>query len=213
MSHDLYNNLLESGLSQHVNKPTKGDNILDLIFSTNDGLVNNVNTGSEFSTSVYRIISFNINLELYKDNVNEEPIFMYRKGNFEKLRKILADTDWSIVENEIDVNKSWENFYNILNGAVKLCIPICKRRLRKNINEPKWWNRQIETGLLPKKCALVRYLLSQNENDKIEYERLRRKTKQNMIRGSKNDLKINIANKTKFNPKEFYTNVRNKKLS
>ena len=63
MGHALYNNLLESGLSQHVNKSTIGDNILDLVFSTNDGLVSNVNTGPEFSTSSHRIVSFNINLE------------------------------------------------------------------------------------------------------------------------------------------------------
>ena len=75
MGHDLYNNLLESGLSKHVSKPTRSDNILGLIFST--------------------IVSFNINLEFYK-------------GNFEKCRKILADTNWGVVENETDVNKSWE---------------------------------------------------------------------------------------------------------
>ena len=57
MSHDLYNNLLKSSLSQHLNQPTRSDNILDLIFSTNDGLVSNVNTGPEFSTSDHKIVS------------------------------------------------------------------------------------------------------------------------------------------------------------
>ena len=99
---------------------------------------------------------------------------MYRKGNFEKLRTILTYTDWSIVENEADVNKSWEKFYDILNRAAKLCILVCKRRPRKYINKPKWWNSQIEAGLLHKKRAHGKYLLAQNENDKIEYERLRR---------------------------------------
>ena len=84
MGHDLHNNLLESGLSQHVSKPTRGDNILH---------------GPEFSTSDHKIVSFNIHFKIYKDNVSEELIFMYCKGNFEKLRKILADTDCSIVEN------------------------------------------------------------------------------------------------------------------
>ena len=41
-------------------------------------------------------------------------------------------------------------------------------------NKPKWWNRQIEAGLLHKKYAHNKYLSSQNENDKIEYERIRR---------------------------------------
>ena len=93
MGHDLYNHLLESGLSQHVSKPTKADNILDLVFSTNDGLVSNVNTDPEFSSSDHKTVSFNINLEVYKNNVSEKLIFIYRKGNFEKLRMILADTD------------------------------------------------------------------------------------------------------------------------
>ena len=30
MGHDVYNNFLERELSEHVNKPTRGDNILDL---------------------------------------------------------------------------------------------------------------------------------------------------------------------------------------
>ena len=81
MGHDLYDNLLESGLSQHVNKPTRGDNILDLIFSTNDGLVSNVSTDPEFSTIDHRIVSFNIDLEVYKDNISKELIFIYRRGN------------------------------------------------------------------------------------------------------------------------------------
>ena len=47
----------------------RGDNILHIIFSTNDGLVNNVNTGPEFGTSDHNIVSFNINLEVNKENV------------------------------------------------------------------------------------------------------------------------------------------------
>ena len=106
MGHDLYNNLLESVLSQHVNKFTRGDNILDLVFPANDSLVSNVNTGPEFGTSDHKIVLFheNVNLKVYRENVREELIYLYRKGNFEKLRKILEDINWSIVENETDIN-------------------------------------------------------------------------------------------------------------
>ena len=62
MGHDLYNNLLESGRSQHVNKPTRGDNMLDPVCSTNDSLINNVTTGPNFGTRDHKIVSFNINL-------------------------------------------------------------------------------------------------------------------------------------------------------
>ena len=83
MGHDLYTNLLESSLSQHVNKPTRGDHTLDFVFSKNDGLVTNVDMGPEFSTSHHKIVSFNIFFEVYKASVSEELFFIQPKNNFE----------------------------------------------------------------------------------------------------------------------------------
>ncbi|MPC63424.1 hypothetical protein E2C01_057522 [Portunus trituberculatus] len=64
--HDLYNSLLDSSLKQQVQQRTRGDNILDLVLSTNDDLILNVNIGPEFSNSDHKIVS-NINLQVYKD--------------------------------------------------------------------------------------------------------------------------------------------------
>ena len=69
----------------------------------------------------------------------------------------MSDTDWGVVENETLVNKYWAKFYNILYGAAKLCVPVCKRRLRKN-NKSKWWNRQIDAGLFHTKKLEVPYI-------------------------------------------------------
>ena len=84
MGHDLYNNSLESPSSQYVNNLIRGDNILNLIFSPNNSLVSNVNTDPEFGSSDHKIVSFDINLEIYKENVSEEFIYIYRRDNFEK---------------------------------------------------------------------------------------------------------------------------------
>ena len=157
------------------------------------------------SSPVTKELSLNINLEVYKDNVSEA-----FKDNFKKIRKILPLTDWSVVENETDINESWEIFYEILNGVVLLYIPVCKKHPRQN-NKPKWWKSQIEARLLHKKHAHHKYLVSQNVNDRIKYERLRCESWLDEV---KKDLEIYIANKTKSNPKEFYKYVLNtKKLS
>ena len=60
--HDLYNNLLESALYQHVQKPTREHNILDLVLTTEESLVSDLMVGTEFSDSDHRIISFKIKL-------------------------------------------------------------------------------------------------------------------------------------------------------
>ena len=53
-------------------------------------------------------------------------------------------------------------------------------------------------------------MLSRSENNKTEYGRLRREATK-VIRHRKKNLGIKIANKTKSNPKEFYSYLRNKK--
>ena len=89
---ELYSNLNESALYQHVTQPTRGDNILDILLTTNENLVNSVYVGAEFSTSDHRIISFNINVEKQMENVSEEKVPDYRKANFSRLRTIQIST-------------------------------------------------------------------------------------------------------------------------
>ena len=210
-SHDFYNKLLESALSQHVRKPTRGNNALDLIFSTNDNLVSDVNIGPEFSNSDHRIVAFHINFEVYKENDSEEKIFLYKKGNYDRLRAILADVDWNRLLDEESIDEAWSKFTKILNKAVENCIPASKRRAQNKSNKPKWWNNQIKSGLLQKKQAYLRYKSTQNERDKLEFERLRRETKK-LIKQSKKNLELYVAGISKSNPKEFYSYIRKKKV-
>ena len=64
--HDLYTNLLESELHQHVHEPTLDLNTLDLILSTSKDLVSNVNVGPVFSSSDHRIITFSLKMKEIK---------------------------------------------------------------------------------------------------------------------------------------------------
>ena len=108
------------------------------------------------------------------------------------------------------MNDAWKVFTDIFNQAVKACVPFRSRRSDKNM-KPKWWNNQIKTGLLQKKRAYLRYKLTQNERDRLEFERLRRETKK-MIRQSKKNLELYVAGISKSNPKEFYSYIRKKKV-
>ena len=47
---NFYSNILESSLYQHIYEPTRGESILDIVLSTNDNQINNVDIGPEFST-------------------------------------------------------------------------------------------------------------------------------------------------------------------
>ena len=103
--HDLYTNLLESELHQHVHEPTRDCNTLDLILSTSKDLVSNVNVGPVFSSSDHQIITFNLKMKEIKVKDSKEKVSNYQRANFIRMRTILEDTDWSELS-ESDIDKS-----------------------------------------------------------------------------------------------------------
>ena len=147
---ELYSNLLDSALYQHVNKPTRGSNVLDIILSTNETLVDNVIIGPEFSTSDHRIISFDVKVKADNVKSSSEKILDYRRADFNKLRTLLANANWDEIPTANDVNESWRYFTDVLNQAVKASVPLRSRRPAVN-SKPKWWNNQIHNSLLAKK--------------------------------------------------------------
>ena len=206
---DLYTSLLESELHQHVNKPTRENNILDLLLTTTENLVSEVKVGPVFSSSDHRLITFNIKVKENKVNASKEKVPDYQKANFTRLRSILHNFDWSELSKETDIDKMWKAFTTKLNNAVELCVPSRNRRpLTKN--KPKWWNNEIKSILTLKKCAFNKYKATKVQADKLELDRIRRESKR-LIKRSKKNLEEYIAESSKSNPKEFYKYVNDKK--
>lgn len=182
---DLYTNLLESDLHQHVQEPTRENNILDLIFSTTADLVNEVNVGPIFSSSDHRTITFSINMKESKVTPSKEKVPDYQRANFVRLRSILNNSDWTEITAETDIDKSWGAFTTILNNAISICVPYRNRRSASK-KKPKWWNNEIQNSLSLKKRVYSRYISTQSEADKLELDRIRRETKKLIKRSKKN---------------------------
>ena len=49
------------GLHQYVNRPTRGDKILDIVLSSSDSLVNDIQVTPPFSISDHNSVVFNVN--------------------------------------------------------------------------------------------------------------------------------------------------------
>ena len=207
----LYENLQESSLHQHVNHPTRGDNILDLVFTTCDNLVNNVNVGSEFSGSDHRVITFDINIDVENSPESKEKVFDYRRADFEKLRHGLANTNWTGIIESNDANVAWQEFTDKLNFSVQSSVPMRYRRSHKT-QKPIWWTRDIKNKVTQKKRAYEKYRDTNNHDDKLEHDRIRRNVKK-LIRQSKRNYEIRVADTCKSNPKEFFSYVKKKKVT
>ena len=75
--HELYSNILESSLYQHIHEPTRGEIILDIVLSTNDNQIDSADIGPEFSTNDHRSFFFAIecNTGVHNNSYEKVPDF------------------------------------------------------------------------------------------------------------------------------------------
>ena len=209
--HDLYNNLQDSSLIQFVKRPTRNNHVLDLVFATNEELVENLEVGEEFCNSDHRAITFSINFKVKEANTSEEKVPDFRKANFCKLKSMLNQIDWNQLYTITDINNQWKMFTDKYLKAVQECVPMKKRRASNNVR-PQWWNKQIAECLRAKRDAHKILKNTNNDDDRTRFVELRRKAKR-LIKHSKRSTEVYVANQSKTNPKEFYSFIRRKRVT
>ena len=114
--------------------------------------MDNVDIGPEFSTSDHKSVFFTIECNTGEHNNSYEKVPDFRRADFDKLRTILENTDWSEIYGIQDVEQAWNMFTDILGNAITECVPMRDRRPANN-SKPKWWNIDIRNILLAKKRA------------------------------------------------------------
>ena len=107
----------DSFLTQHMLEPTRGENVLDIVLSSQKELVDNVKIFEPLSNSDHNQIHFDVNVKsesknkkTYKRN--------FHKGNYEDMRKYLAKLDW----NNMLMNKTAIECWNILKYEIESII-------------------------------------------------------------------------------------------
>ena len=98
----INDNLLE----QMIDIPTRGSNILDLVFVGDPSAVQNYDTIPPFGTSDHNIVSVDIKCMIPRVNRSPRKIYLYTKGNFEDMNENLASYDWDDVLKSKDLNNN-----------------------------------------------------------------------------------------------------------
>ena len=90
-SEEFVNVVSDSFLKQLVNHPTRELNVLDLLFTTNETLVSNLEVGGRLGNSDHEEIRYNINWETRQSNENKVMMPDFRKANYPQLKRHLRD--------------------------------------------------------------------------------------------------------------------------
>jgi hypothetical protein len=190
---------------QLVTSPTRGDNILDLILTSDEEMVDNVLVIESLSNSDHNMIKFELFLEI---STKEDKQIRYdlNKGNYSQLNTIMDEVNWGLELDGLDAEKMWDKFQKKMSDSIVSCIPTKKPR---NYQYPRWMTRCAIRARNYKLRMWKRFRLSGTYNDKVEYKRaLNNATAK--YKAAKQDFEKKLAKDIKSNPKSFYAYVRSK---
>ena len=221
----------DSFLRQLVNVPTRGNNILDLVLTDREDLVNNLEVGGRLGNSDHEEIRFNIKWGCCQVNENKALVPDFRRGNYQALRKHLADASnlrirkgasqvtevhevgsvgikesqsWAGRPSEVTGSSGVEDEYN---EFVRMLIEgqekhIPHRKIRSGKNDPKWMTSRLR-DLIGVKRGVYKRIIDGEVELRDRYTILARTVKKD-IRKAKRDYEIRVAANVKSNPKGFF---------
>lgn len=122
----LQNLVSSHGLLPLVRESTRGDNILDLVLASMDGLVNHLRVGPPIGSSDHNSISFVI--AGFKGATKHSALVsrrLYSHADYDAIRIFLSQVRWiDLFESQPDVNSKYELFLMVLQKAIDIFIPI-----------------------------------------------------------------------------------------
>ncbi len=113
-------------LSQHIKEPTRWRegqkaNTLDLLFTSKDGLVSDIEVLPPIGKSDHGVVLFNIHRSFGKDTTSRKK-FLYDKGNYAEINKQL-DIDWNSLLEDRSTEEAWQLLKSKVSEACEKYIP------------------------------------------------------------------------------------------
>ena len=118
-------NLFESySLSQLINAPTRGDNLLDLLATDAPAYFTNVDILDEISGLDHKIIHGSMSIVRPQHKQMSRRIWRYDRGNYDFFNDILLAMNWDdFFSSTNDINLIVQNMTKLLNIIADDCIP------------------------------------------------------------------------------------------
>ena len=196
-------------LWQSVQTPTRGNNILDLVFTNDCDLIHTCDVGEPLSNSDHNMVRIKLNLQI---NTRENVLLVpnYKKANFPNIKRTLESINWGQLLEDTCVEEMYDKFTAKLSYILNNNIPHKPRRIDQN--KPLWMTSFLSKMIGDKRKAYKRYKLTQTSTDRDSYVNLKRACERE-IRKKKRDYEVRISNDAKTNPKLFFSYIRRKKAT
>src|SRR6218665_3810021 len=129
-----------SFMQQHVMEPTRGKNILDLVITSDENMIETLSVGEHFNTSDYQVVRWGLIMEQTQEvkAYVKRPNFL--KADYDLMRNRLKAKNLESAVRGMEVNDAWEKFNGIMREIIEKNIPNCKRTNKRR----PWVTRDVQ---------------------------------------------------------------------
>ncbi|XP_071153782.1 uncharacterized protein [Mytilus edulis] len=206
--------LEENCLTQIVKEPTRQDNILDLVLTTNPTSIESISVQDGMSD--HSIVITDINLKAKKKKQVPRKVYIYKKGNMNGINEQLDKELNNFIQkaNTSTIQECWNDFKDILSQAIISNIPTKILSTRWNV---PWINREIKTMIRKKQRVYNKAKRTNNEKHREEFKLLRKTVKTKLEEAHQNYISKLLEvdeegeRKTPVVGKKFWQYVKSKK--
>ena len=153
------------GFYQHVFEPTRDNNILDLVLSTSDSFISELEVSAPFSTSDHNTVTFCTNVLYSNELLSVEMYYDFLTADYAGLKAYLSEVKWNdIFQYCFSINACCDAFYNILCDGIERFV---SKRVSKDSADykTKRYPRYIMKLVSSKRFLWRKWKRFKNQND------------------------------------------------
>ena len=202
---EFLNLVQDNFLSQHVLEATRGENVLDIVLSSQKECFDNVKICEPLGCSDHNQIHFIIKVKGGRNRKIRYRKF-FHKGRYKDMREYLARIDWNNTLKNKTATECWNILKSEIDCVVDKCVPLKKQGKR---SKKKHLSKEAIRKIKYKQMMWKTYRHTGSEEEYSIYkEALNHATSE--IRNSKRSYEQKIAFNIKHDSKSFYAYVRSK---
>ena len=203
-------------LNQWVKEPTRQQNILDLVFTTNPNTMRNIKVIEGMSD--HDAVLTDINMRIKYNRKKPRNIYLYNRADMSSVKTSLKNQYSKFIRNSMEddkrtINEVWQEFKRILHETMRKYIP--QKTLSNRRNLP-WLTYEIKRRIRQKQRFYNKARKTNDPNDWNEFRNLRRTVKQMLVKAHTTyvmnllDME-NPENKKTTITKKFWTYIKSQK--
>ncbi|CAG2217784.1 unnamed protein product [Mytilus edulis] len=196
-------------IQQLVDKPTRGDNTLDVLFTSHPGQLNRCKTIPPLGNSDHDIVLLDFSHGLQKPKQQKRKIYLWKKANIAMINQHLKEK-YNIFKNTDfeDVNSLWTNIKGLILDAINQHVPT-RNTLTKHSHP--WMNSELRRLSNKKQRAYTLAKSSGKTRDIKKYKFLKSQLQKEARQAHSNYMEDIVSDDLQKNPKRFWSYVKSRK--